>query len=212
MLAKTATHKYSFKLNNYSMITNNMYVLVSYLLKHPNTHGYNVNELARNTSISVGSAHQNLIELHKQHIVTKTAISNATHYNLDFSQPQTTTMCELVLYRQQQTLNKHAQLYANELKELKNAEILILFGSILHTTQYNDVDVLCVTQHPREVLAFCKELANTRTTPINPLIMNEEELKEHIQQEHEATRAILQEGIVIRGVGKYVQVIKDAQT
>ena len=212
---KTTTFIYhSLLLNNHSlilkMIPKNTTRIIMYLLRNIDEFGYNINQIAKLNKISVGSAFKILKELEKDKIILKKEISNASHYKLNLDNIETIKLCELLLLAEKRNLKKYAKLYAEDIIKFKDAEMIILFGSVLKKKDFNDVDVLFLTNKTKKVTDFCLEISKVRTKPVVPLIMKKEDLIKAIKQEKEAILGMIKEGIILRGESKFVEIVKNA--
>ena len=182
------------------MIPKNTAKLMRFLLRDMSKYGYNVNQVARHLKISVGSSFKILKELEKNKIVNAESIGNAVNYNLNLENPETSKICELLLLEEKRQLNGYPKIYSEFLQEFKKAELIILFGSVLTKKEFNDVDVLFVTNKFKEVNDFCLELSKIRTKPVVPLILKKE-----------AILSLVKEGIILKGESVFIEVIKNAK-
>lgn len=194
------------------MIPQNTASVIIYLLRNINEFGYNINQIARLNKISVGSAFKILKELEKNKIVIKKEISNASHYRLNFGNPETTKLCELILLAEKRNIKGYARLYAEEIIKFKDAKMIIIFGSVLKEKEFNDVDVLFITNQAKKVSDFCLEISKVRTKPVVPLILKQKDLITAIKQRKEAILGMVKEGIVLRGESIFMEVIKNANS
>tara|TARA_Y100000310_G_C20415017_1_gene683880 strand:+ start:135 stop:713 length:579 start_codon:yes stop_codon:yes gene_type:complete len=192
------------------MIPKNTTRIIMYLLRNIDEFGYNINQIAKLNKISVGSAFKILKELEKDKIILKKEISNASHYKLNLDNIETIKLCELLLLAEKRNLKKYAKLYAEDIIKFKDAEMIILFGSVLKKKDFNDVDVLFLTNKTKKVTDFCLEISKVRTKPVVPLIMKKEDLIKAIKQEKEAILGMIKEGIILRGESKFVEIVKNA--
>lgn len=206
---------YSKLVNNYSyllnktMIAKNTAKIMLHLLKHIDEIGLNVNQISRTLSISVGSAFKILKTLENDGIVFQRKISNSIHYRLDLENPEAMKICELLLLIERRNLPDYAKVYADEISKEKSSRMIILFGSILNGKDFNDVDVLFMSDKTNEVKDFCLELTKIRTKPIVPLILQREGIIQELQRKNKAILSLMQEGIVLRGETEYIEIIKD---
>jgi len=200
-------------LNNYSlilkMIPNNTKKVIMYLLRNIDKLGNNINQIAKLNKISVGSAFNILKDLAKDKIIIKMKISNASHYKLNFDNPETIKLCELLLLTEKRNLKGHAKLYADEVVKFKDAEMIILFGSVLKGKEFNDVDVFFLTNQTKKTNNFCLEISKVRTKPVVPLMMRKEDLIKAIKNNKEAILGMVKEGIVLKGESIFMEVIKN---
>ena len=194
------------------MIPKNTSRVIMYLLRNTDEWGYNINQIAKLNKISVGSAFKILKDLEKDKIIIKKEISNASHYKLNFDNPETIKLCELLLLSEKRNLKGHAKLYADEVVKFKDAEMIIIFGSVLRGKEFNDVDVLFLTNQTKKVSNFCLEISKVRTKPIVPLIMKKEDLIKAMKNKKEAILGMMKEGIVLNGESIFVEVIKNVSS
>ena len=207
---------YSQLLNDYSlilkMIPKNTVKVIMHLLRNIDEFGYNINQIAKLNKISVGSAFKILKNLEKDKIIIKKEISNASHYKLNFDNPEAIKLCELLLLSERRNLKGHAKLYADEVIKFKDAEMIIIFGSVLRGKEFNDVDVLFLTNQTKKINNFCLEISKVRTKPVVPLIMRKEDLIKAMKNKKEAILSIMKEGIVLKGESIFVEVIKNVNS
>jgi len=193
------------------MIPKNTAKIIRFLLRHTEKTGYNINQIAKTLKISVGSSFKILKDLEKNKIVASQTIGNACYYKLNLDNSETIKLCELLLLEEKRSLTGYAKLYGEDIQKFNKAELIILFGSILISKKFNDVDVLFLTNKVREVNAFCLELSKVRTKPIVPLILKKEDLVREIKNRKEAIVSIIKEGIVLKGESLFVKVIKNVK-
>ena len=194
------------------MISKNTSRVLLYLLRNIDEFGYNINQIAKLNKISVGSAFKILKELEKNKIIIKKEISNASHYKLNLENPETTKLCELLLLTEKRNLKGYAKLYADEIIKFKDAEMIIIFGSVLTEKEFNDVDVLFITDQTKKVNNFCLEISKVRTKPVVPLIMKQEDLITAMKKRKDAILSMMKEGIVLRGESIFVETMKNVNS
>ncbi len=89
--------------------------------------------------------------------------------------------------------------------------MIVLFGSVLSDKNFNDVDILFITNKPKEVTKFCLSLSKVRTNPIVPLILKKEDLIKEIKNKKEVVLNILKTGIILKGESIFLEVLKNAK-
>ncbi len=191
------------------MIPKNTEKIVLFLLKDIDELGYNINQISKLNNISVGSAFKILKELEKNKILLKKVINNASQYKLNLKNNETIKLCELLILGEKRNLKSHAKVYADEIMKFELAEIIILFGSILKSNNFNDVDVLFATHQVKKVNDFCLEISKVRTKPVVPLILKKDDLIKEIKQKRESILNIIKNGVVLKGESVFIEVIKD---
>lgn len=193
------------------MVSKNTKKLLLYLLKNGDSIGFNINQLARENGISVGSAFKILKDLEQEGLAKRREIGNAANYTLDLDNPETVKLCELLLMIERRELTGAAKLYAEELSKYEGAEIVALFGSVLQKKEFNDIDALFVTDNVRKARAFCMELSSIRTKPVVPLILKREELVQELHNKERTIVEIIKNSAVIKGESEFIGVIKDGR-
>ncbi len=194
------------------MISKNTARIVIYLLRNTDEFGYNINQVAKLNKISVGSAFKILKDLEKDKIIIKKEISNASCYTLNLNNPEAAKLCEFLLLAEKRNLKGYAKIYAEDIITFKNAEMIIIFGSVLKGKDFNDVDVLFITSQAKKVTDFCLEISKIRTKPVVPWIMGKEDLIKIINQGKEAIQGMLKEGVVLKGESIFVEVMKNVNS
>ncbi|MFH1072600.1 MAG: hypothetical protein V1743_04185 [Nanoarchaeota archaeon] len=185
--------------------------VVRFLLRSTEKRGHNINQVAKSLRISVGSSFQVLKELKKKGMAVSEQIGNATYYSLDFENPETVKLCELLLLEEKRQLKGYAKVYAADIQQFSHATLIILFGSILTRKEFNDVDVLFVTDKVKEVNDFCLDLSKVRAKPIVPLILKKEDLLHELRDRNGAVVSIIKEGVVLKGESALIEVAKHAK-
>lgn len=194
------------------MIPKNTSKIILFLLKNVEKLGYNINQISKLNSISVGSAFKILKELEKNKIVSKKEINNASNYKLNFKNNETIKLCELLLLGEKRNLKGYAKIYADEIINFEQADLISLFGSVLKGREFNDVDVLFVTNQTKKVTDFCLDISKIRTKPIVPLILKKEDLIKEAKEEKESIIDIIKKGIIIKGESTFMEVIKNVNS
>jgi len=194
------------------MIPKNTEKIVLFLLKNIDELGYNINQISKLNCISVGSAFKILKELEKNKILLKKEINNASHYKLNLNNHETVKLCELLILGEKRNLKGYAKVYADEILKFEQADFIILFGSILKGNDFNDVDVLFVTNQVKKVNDFCLEISKVRTKPVVPLILKKDDLIKEIRQKKESILDIIKKGIILKGESVFMEVIKNVNS
>ncbi len=192
------------------MIPKNTKKIIEYLLR--NFELKNINQISKELKISLGSVFKILKDFEKNKIVLVKKLGNAKYYNLNLKNQETIKLCELILLEEKRNLKGYAKVYSDEIKNFKNADLIVLFGSVLKNKQFNDVDVLFVTNKVKEVSKFCLEISKIRTKPITPLILKKSDLINEIRNKKESVLEIIKTGVVLKGESVFLEVIKNVNT
>jgi len=191
------------------MIPKNTKKIILYLLR--NLELVNINQISKKLSISVGSAFKILKDLEKNNIVLSSNLGNAKFYQINLNNEETIRWCELLLSEERRNLKVYSKIYAEEIQKFEHSELIILFGSVLNNKDFNDVDVLFITNKPKEVTNFCLNLYKIRTKPVIPLILKKENLIKEIKDKKEVVLNILKTGIILRGESTLLGVLKNVK-
>ena len=180
-----------------------------YLLR--NLELVNINQISKRLDISVGSSFKILKELEKNDIVLSSDLGNAKFYQINLNNEETIRWCEILLSEERRNLKGYSKIYAEEIQKFEQAELIILFGSVLSNKDFNDIDVLFVTNKPKEVTKFCLNLSKVRTKPVVPLILKKEDFIKEIKNKKEVALNILKTGVILRGESALLNVLKNVK-
>ncbi|HED06114.1 MAG TPA: ArsR family transcriptional regulator [Ignavibacteria bacterium] len=192
------------------MIPKNTIKIMNYLLR--NFELSNINQISKKLKISVGSVFKILNKLEKNNIVLVRKIGNASYYSINLKNQEAIKLSELILLEEKRNLKGYSKIYADEIKDFKNANLIILFGSILKNKEFNDVDILFVTNKVKEVNKFCLEISKIRTKPLVPLILKKSDLIKEIKNKRESILEIIKTGVIIKGESVLLEVVKNVKT
>ena len=191
------------------MIPKNTKKIILYLLR--NLELVNINQISKLLDISVGSSFKILKELEKNNIAIFSDLGNAKFYQINLNNEETIKWCEILLSEEKRNLKGYSKIYADEIQKFEHSELTILFGSVLSNKEFNDVDVLFITNKPKEVTKFCLNLSKVRTKPVVPLILKKEDFIKEIKNRKEVVLNILKTGVILRGESTFVGVLKNAK-
>ncbi len=191
------------------MIPKNTKKIILYLVR--NLELVNINQISKLLDISVGSSFKILKELEKNNIVISSDLGNAKFYQINLNNEETIRWCEILLSEERRNLKGYSKIYADEIQKFEHSELIILFGSVLSNKEFNDVDVLFITNKPKEVTKFCLSLSKVRTKPVVPLILKKEDFIKEIKNKKEVVLNILKTGVILRGESTFVEVLKNVR-
>ena len=191
------------------MIPKNTKKIILCLLR--NLELVNINQISKKLNISVGSAFKILKDLENNNLVLSSNLGNAKFYQINLNNEETIRWCEILLTEERRNLKGYSKIYAEEIKKFEHSELIILFGSILTNKDFNDVDVLFITNKPKEVTKFCLNLSKIRAKPVVPLILKKEDLLNEIKKKKEVVLNILKTGIILSGESALLGVLKNVK-
>ena len=195
------------------MLPVNLAKIIEYLFKNTPDR-FNVNQIARNLKISVGSAYKILKSLEKKEILISQKIGNGIYYNLNLESKEAENIVALVLIDGRNSAlskNPHASIYAKDLQEANElSKAAILFGSILEKKDANDVDVLFIIDKGRagKIEDFCLKLSKLRPKKVNPLSMTATDFKKNIKKQDKILTDILKKGVIFFGEDEIIKILK----
>ena len=194
------------------MMPKNTMLIISLLLRNP-LNKYNVNQIARELDVSVGSAYKIVKHLEKKEILKSMRMANAICYSLNMENREARKICEISIIEDKDrklSENPVAKVYAKELENYPSRST-VLFGSILTGKERaKDVDALFIIGGKKEVKkvnSFCLEVSRTKTKPIVPFIMTALDLRNNLQGKNPVVLDIIKTGIVLSGEDVIVEAI-----
>ena len=191
------------------MIPKNTKKIILCLLR--NLELVNINQISKKLDISVGSAFKILKELEKNNIALSSDLGNAKFYKINLNNEETIRWCEILLSEERRNLKGYSKVYADEIQKFEHAELIVLFGSILSNKDFNDVDVLFITNKPKEVTKFCLSLSKVRTKPVVSLILKKEDFIKEIKNNKEVILNIIKTGIILKGEFALLKILKNVR-
>jgi len=191
------------------MIPKNTKKIILYLVR--NLDLVNINQISKKLNISVGSAFKILKDLEKNNIVISSNLGNAKFYQINLDNEETMRWCEILISEERRNLKGYSKIYADEIQKFEKAELVILFGSVLNNRDFNDVDVLFITNKPKEVTKFCLNISKVRTKPVVPLILRKEDFLREIKNKKDVILTILKTGIILKGESIFLEVLKNVK-
>ena len=190
------------------MISKNGEKVLNFLLRNCSYPGYNINQIAKEVDISIGSSFKILNQLKKSRILRNTILGNASFYMVD-KEEESMKLCELMLIRQKKALSGYPAIYADSLVKI-NSEVIVLFGSILHKKGFKDVDVMFMTRNVDEIMKGCENISKIRTKSVHPLLLTKQDLLRELIAGKPVIKSIAKEGVVLKGEDIFVDVMLDA--
>ncbi|MBU4311437.1 MAG: winged helix-turn-helix domain-containing protein [Candidatus Omnitrophica bacterium] len=195
------------------MLPANLIKIVEFLFRNiPNK--FNVNQIARELKISVGSAYKILKSLEKKGVFISQRVGNGIYYVLDLDNKGAENITELVLMESRNEFlakNPRPSIHAKDLKDAeKLSKAIILFGSILDTKDAKDVDVLFIIDKGKSkaVEDFCMKLSNLKPKRVNPLFMTMADFKANIKKQDKVIVDILRKGIILFGEDVIINILR----
>lgn len=160
---------------------------------------------ARSISKLIGITHMGTSKiakrLEKECIISSKTIGKAIIYKLNLSKDYVKQYIKFLLQREAEHSNAYLKRWVEELKKLKKAEAIILFGSVIKKgEQANDIDAIIVVRKNnfKSLRKEIEEINIVNTKKIHPIFQTKEDLRENIKSEDKVVLNAIK-GIVVSG-------------
>ncbi len=190
-------------------ISKNEINLLLIIFKNPEKE-FNANSISKQLNLSSMGALKIFKRLEKENILVSKKLGKAVFYKLNFKNNYCLDYIKFLLKREIETTNNYVKVWFNELKKIKSAQCIILFGSVLRKYKdANDIDVLFVTDKKKFNL-LKREIENINlinTKKIHPIYQTKEDLISNIKNNDRVILNAIKEGLVIFGEDLLIEVI-----
>ena len=189
-------------------ITNNEMLFVLSIFKSPEKE-YNTSDIAKLLGISPMGALKIARRLEKENILKSKEIGKARIYQLNMRNDYVREYIKFLLRREAEQAPSYVKVWINELRKIKNADVAILFGSVLRKKEANDIDALLITNQKR-FSKLKKEVENINLLNIkklHPIYQSEKDIKANIKKGGKALLNAIK-GIVSFGEEKIVDLLE----
>jgi len=138
-------------------------------------------------------------------IVRSKPIGKALIYNLIWTE-YTKKIVSIALFEEAHA--KGARWVA-EFDKLTEARALILFGSVLQSKNYNDVDIVIVTdeKHIKNIEQKIAKKNEILLKPIHPIWQTPQDIKKNLKRQNPVMLNALKSGLIIKGQDNIVEVL-----
>ena len=190
-------------------ITKKEMELILFIFKNPEKE-YNANNIASKIDITSMGALKIMKKLGKQGILKAKKLGKAVFYKINFGNDYAIGYLTFLLKKEAEQTTNYIKRWIYELKKLKNAEIILLFGSVLEKgSKSNDVDILLVTGQ-KKFEKLKEEINNINKISeknIHTIYQSIKDLKKNIENQDKIILGAIK-GIVILGHEKLIEVLK----
>ncbi len=168
---------------------------------------YNARSISKKVNMTHEGAFKALKNLEKKGFVASKSFGRATMYKIKYS-PITKKNIELLLLEESE-LNYTR--WVDEVKNFGEASILILFGSVLKSKEYKDVDLLVVVSKDNydALMKKIDEKNKLLLKKIHPIIQTLNDLKNNILEKDPVVIDAIKTGVVLKGNEKLVEVLSN---
>ena len=199
---------YISKLLVYIMKMKNEERVVLEILKNPDKE-YNANSLSKIVGLTPMGTLKILKRLEGRKILIKRRVSNIFFYNINFTNSYTIDYVSLVLKSEVEARSNYVIRWVNELRKIRSASIVILFGSVLNNgNKANDVDVLFVVKKGMfDVLENEVEKINIiNDKKIHSIFQEKKDLVKNIRKGDKVVLNAIK-GVVVFGEGEFINIL-----
>jgi len=181
-------------------ITENEMQFVLSIIKSPER-VYNANSIAKHLNISAMGALKIARKLEKQGILNSKELGRAKFYSLDLKSEYARQYVKFLFQREAEQTHSYVKRWVIELKKVRHAEAIILFGSVLRKHEgAKDIDALFITNQ-KEFSKLKKEIVDINLLndkKIHSIYQNKEDIINNIKKEDPVILNAIK-GIVVRG-------------
>ena len=173
---------------------------------------YNANSLSKDIGITPMGALKILKRLEKESILKSRKIGKSITYKVDVEQRYAQRYTSLILSREAIYQTPQIKRWINELKKIRNADLIVLFGSVLEKPNPNDIDVLLVTDQRRfkKLQQEIKEINELNIKKIHPMYQTFEDVIKNIKKRDKPLLNAIK-GIIVVGEDKFVEIYNESR-
>ncbi|MCK4589050.1 MAG: hypothetical protein KAT77_01290 [Nanoarchaeota archaeon] len=172
---------------------------------------YNSNNLAKEIGLSAMGALKILRKLYEQNLLKIEEIGKAKIYSINFKNEYVKQYISFLLRKEAEESKGKIKRWIVELRKLdKSADIGLLFGSVLKSDKYNDVDMLAVLKQSqlKEFNKKVEELNKINVKRIHLIKQSIQDLKDNLIKKDKVILNAVKQGIVLFGYEKFVEVVE----
>ena len=192
-------------------ITNNEIQILLKIVKSPEI-DYNANSIAKEIKITSMGALKILKRLEKENILKSKKIGKAFIYKINIENQYAKKYITLLLLRESLQSNTRVKRWTNEIKKIKNADMIILYGSVLEKQNPNDIDVLLTTDKKRfnNLEKEIADLNQINIKKIHALYQTFDDLVNNIKKRDKIALSAIK-GIPVKGEEKFIEIYNESR-
>ncbi len=173
---------------------------------------YNANSLSKVIGITPMGTLKILKRLEQENIVKSKKIGKATTYKVNVEDSYAQKYLSLILVREAQSANPQVKRWITEVKKIKNADVIVLFGSVLEKLNPSDIDVLVITDQKRfpKIQQEIKELNEINIKKIHPMYQTYDDIIKNIKKRDKPLLNAVK-GIVLFGEEKFLEIYNESR-
>ena len=168
---------------------------------------YNANSLSKVIGITPMGTLKILRRLEQDNIVKARKIGKAITYKINVEDSYPRKYLSLILVREAQYTTPQIKRWITELKKIKNADVTVLFGSVLEKLNPDDIDVLLITDQKRfpKLQEEIKELNEINIKKIHPMYQTYQDTIKNIKKRDKPILNAIK-GLVVFGEEKFMEI------
>lgn len=173
---------------------------------------YNANNISKSIEITPMGALKILKRLENENVIKSKKVGKAVIYRINTQNNYAISYISLVLSRETIYTSPKVRRWIQELKKIKNADIMILYGSLLKNIEPNDIDVLFVTNKDKfkKLQREIEEINRINIKKIHPLYQTFEDITDNIKKRHKPLLDAIK-GIIVYGQEKFIGVYNESR-
>ena len=191
-------------------MTKNEMEFVLTIFKNPDRQ-YNANSLSKILKISSMGALKIAKKLEKEGLLLHKQLGRAKFYSLNLNNDYTKNYLAFLLKMEAEHNLPYIKMWINELKsKIKNADIIILFGSVLKKGNIaNDIDVLFVTNEKGfpKLKKEVEKINLVNIKKVHPVYQSLKDLENNIKRNDPVMLNIIK-GVVVLGAEKLIKLVE----
>ncbi len=171
---------------------------------------YNANSLSLVINITRMGTLKIVKRLEKQGILKSKKLGKSVFYKINLDNEYALGYLIFLLKLETEQTNSYVKRWVNELRKIRNADIIILFGSILNKEdKANDIDVLFVTNQKKfnKLKKEIERIDELSEKKIHPIYQTTKDIKNNIKKNDKIILDAIK-GIVVLGYNNLVEVLK----
>ena len=173
---------------------------------------YNANNISKVAGITSMGALKILKRLENESILKSKKVGKAVIYKINTDSSYACQYIRLILSRESLHANSLVKRWIEELKKIKSADLIVLFGSVLDKLNPNDIDVLLITDQKRfsKLQKEIKELNEINVKKIHPMYQTYSDIVNNIKKRDKPILNAIK-GIVLRGEEKFLDIYNESR-
>ena len=173
---------------------------------------YNANNLGKKLDLTSMGTLKILRRLYQKNILKLEELGKAKYYSINYDNPFAIDYIVFLLQKEANESLPRVKRWLNEAKKIENiSEMGILFGSVLRTEKYKDVDLVLIfnKRNNNKIKKQIKDLNMINIKQIHPVKQTPKDFQNNIAKEDKVILESIKKGILAFGFRKYVEVIKN---